>query len=56
MAYLELLEKQCDSCGKKASVELVNHRNVTFGFYCRECGDRKLKQMEAAEDKGKAWG
>lgn len=57
MAYIKLIEKACDiqGCKKRASISLYNKTNAHFGDYCRSHGDRKLREMKAAEEKGEVW-
>jgi len=56
-AHLRRLVRQCRDCGARAEVELFNTRNVSFGEFCRPCGNRRLKgllrdeHLQAQEEK-----
>lgn len=41
--YVEL----CYVCKKKATVEVINNRSAGIGFYCRQHGDKALKEFNA---------
>lgn len=50
MAYLkDIPQHTCSTCSKPAKVELFNHRNAPWGYYCRPCGQRELRQMKESE-------
>lgn len=51
MAYLEEIVKPCQLCGSPAKVHLYNQHNMHVGWYCRRCGNRKLKQLQYQESK-----
>jgi hypothetical protein len=51
MAYLVDIDQQCDEhCGHRAVVELRNNRNGVIGHFCRIHGERRLKNLQAAEN------
>ena len=53
MAYLRDIATQCSgyqlTCRSRAAVVLVDRWNGERGRYCRKCGARALKAMQAAE-------
>lgn len=50
MAYLrELPVRECQVCGARAVVELVNRRNAPCGYFCRSHGRRAHRELERAE-------
>lgn len=50
MAYLrELPTPRCRECSARATVELVNRYNATFGFFCRRHGVRAERELQALE-------
>lgn len=53
MSYylVSLPNEKCGLCGKKATVRL--HRSGTDGrgAYCKRCGDRKVRELNAEEDR-----
>jgi uncharacterized Zn finger protein len=48
MAYLKEIEIKC-RCGKRATVELMNRFNASYGHYCAKCGKVALKALEGYE-------
>lgn len=51
MAYLRSLESKCQTCRvKRATCEVIDHRNESRGEYCARCGKRKLAEVKAQED------
>lgn len=58
MAYLRDIEKRCGACPNRAVVELRNRFNASYGEFCRSCGKRRLKELQAEEAKaseGPGW-
>lgn len=50
MAYLKELKELCLRCKKKqAVVLLVDWRNEERGHFCRQCGEKALKDRQAYE-------
>lgn len=50
MAYLVDLDELCAAeCGRRAVVELRDRYNAPRGRWCRECGQRQLRELERAE-------
>lgn len=49
MAYLRSIERECLTCRKRATVELVNRFNESMGHYCKPCGQRAEKRLQASE-------
>jgi hypothetical protein len=58
MARLRELAGQCEGwplagrCARAAVVEVVDRFNAVRGRYCRECGGRRLKDLQQAEAEG----
>ena len=38
-------------CGRRATHEVFGTRNDSYGKYCRACASRRLKSLQATEDK-----
>jgi uncharacterized Zn finger protein len=53
MAYARNIERSCTNCGRKATYEVLNSRNASYGYYCKNCATGKVKQLELAEQQGK---
>jgi hypothetical protein len=51
VAYLQDLNTHCDLCTATAFVRLLSRRNIDYGKFCRVCGKRRLKELQAEEDK-----
>lgn len=51
MAYLRDVAKVCLTCGKPATVELLSVWNTSHGFFCKTCGQDRLKTLLADEKK-----
>jgi hypothetical protein len=51
MAYIRELRNPCSSsgCDKQAVVEVINRFNSSQGSFCRTHGQRRLRELEAAE-------
>lgn len=47
--YLENCERSCSTCKKRATVALKTSGTVTYGYYCRRCGEREVKRRNADE-------
>jgi hypothetical protein len=45
MAYIKSLEQKCESCGKKATKEVIDRWNGSCGSFCTECAKTRLKQV-----------
>lgn len=54
MAHLRSIQRPCATCGKPATVELVNRFNSPQGSYCKHCGQKALKRQQATEDHERA--
>lgn len=51
MAFLRDCTHTCrhPSCTSRATVELVNSRNASNGFYCKRHGAQAVKDLQALE-------
>lgn len=50
MAYIASIDHKCRTCGRRATVEVVDCRNEPRGKYCAKCSTRALaaeKEREA---------
>lgn len=56
MAFLREITERCNgtACTAAATVELYDCRNARRGMYCRKCGARRLKALQAQEDAARA--
>lgn len=46
MSHLKVIpEYTCQTCRKKATVEVINDQSSGIGFYCRKHGEIALKEF-----------
>lgn len=52
MAYTRELDNKCGKswCGKRATVEVFNNQNTSYGTFCRKCGKDRARLL-TEEDK-----
>jgi hypothetical protein len=51
MAYkVEITPPRCQTCGGGAKQTVYNSRNASVGEFCNPCANRKVKELEAAEN------
>lgn len=50
-AYIRSIEQECQGagCTKRATVAVYNSKNAKYGEYCKRCGQRALKRLQAME-------
>ena len=51
MAYSRKIHTPTCDCGKKATVEVFDYRNDTYGPKCSPCGSRLVKSLTADESR-----
>ena len=51
MAYLASIERRCQTCGRRATVQLVSNRNDRLAVYCATDGKRALARRFDVENK-----
>lgn len=49
MAHLRSITRKCLTCQKPATVALYSTGNVHMGDYCKACGQRAEKRLNATE-------
>jgi hypothetical protein len=48
------IENKCKHCGARATVELYNRYNAPSGYFCKKCGEKEAKRLEAWENEQEA--
>lgn len=43
---------KCQGCGGAAKQTVYNNRSAKVGDFCNTCANRKVKELEAAENRG----
>lgn len=41
----------CQRCGKNAHGRLMGSRNESYGWHCRRCAEKRIKDSEKAREK-----
>jgi len=54
MAYIKDIERPCSDCFKRATKELFNIRNASYGYFCGMHANRRLKMLLLEEETSRA--
>jgi rRNA maturation endonuclease Nob1 len=49
--HVRNIEQSCQSCGKRATVQLYGYRNTRYGHYCTKCGGREVRDRTRESEK-----
>ncbi len=44
--YTKSILHKCQDCQKKATVELFNDKNASYGYFCKTCAAKRMQVLE----------